>query len=187
VLDIAPEDVTSEQRSRAKAVNFGIVYGQTPFGLARSLGISREEAEDFIDRYFGRYPRVQEYIQNALAHARETGSTRTMFGRIRPIPEINSRNGMVRSGAERMAINAPIQGSAADIIKLAMIRIDQEFRRRRVRTRMVLQVHDELLFEVPEGEEAIVEEIRGWMCGVTEMRVPLVVDTKSGPNWRDLA
>ncbi len=186
VLDIPPEEVTREQRSRAKAVNFGIVYGQTPFGLARSLGISREEAEDFINRYFDRYPRVQEYIQNALAHAREAGSTKTMFGRIRPIPEINSRNGMVRSGAERMAINAPIQGSAADIIKLAMIRIDQEFRRRRVETRMVLQVHDELLFEVPEGEEPIVEDIRGWMSGVTEMRVPLVVDTKAGPNWRDM-
>ena len=186
VLNIPVADVTREQRGRAKAVNFGIVYGQTPFGLARQLGISREEAEEFIDRYFNQYPRVRDYIENALGEARDTGMTRTMFGRIRQIPEINSRNGMLRSMAERMAINAPIQGSAADIIKLAMIRIADEFRRRKLKTEMVLQVHDELIFEVPEGQEEIVEQVREWMSGVVDLKVPLTVDTKTGANWRDL-
>jgi DNA polymerase-1 len=176
----------AEGRRRAKAVNFGIVYGQTPFGLARSLGISREEAGDFIDRYFARYPGVRDYIEHSLAEARERGATRTLFGRIRQIPEINSRNPMRRSGAERMAINAPIQGSAADIIKLAMIRIADELERGRLSTRMVLQVHDELIFEIPEAEMGIAENLRDWMSGVAELKVPLVVDVKAGPNWRDM-
>ena len=186
VLGIPLEEVSSEQRRRAKAVNFGIVYGQTPFGLARQLGIGREEAEEFIDRYFSRYPGVRDYIGNSLAEARERGATKTLFGRIRQIPEINSRNGMRRSTAERMAINAPIQGSAADIIKLAMIRIGEEFGRRELGTKMVLQVHDELVFDVPEDEIGIAEDIRVWMTGVTGLRVPLVVDLKTGPNWRDM-
>ena len=186
VLGIPPDEVNAEQRGRAKAVNFGIVYGQTPFGLAKTLGISREEAEDFIDRYFNRYPHVRDYIESALADARDRGLTRTLFGRIRPIPEINSRNGMRRSMAERMAINAPIQGSAADIIKLAMIRISNELQRRNLETRMVLQVHDELIFEVPENEMQVVDQVRDWMSGVADLKVPLVVDTKTGPNWRDL-
>ena len=186
VLGIAPDQVTSDQRSRAKAINFGIVYGQTPYGLARQLGISRDEAEEFIDRYFNRYPHVRSYIENALSDARETGQTQTLFGRIRQIPEINSKNGMRRSMAERMAINAPIQGTAADIIKLAMIRIHDEIRRRKLETRMVLQVHDELIFEVPENELDVVTQVRDWMSGVADLKVPLVVDTKVGPNWRDL-
>ena len=186
VLNIPLADVTGEQRGRAKAVNFGIVYGQTPFGLAKQLGISRDEAEEFIDRYFNRYPRVRDYIENVLGEARDTGMTRTMFGRIRQIPEINSRNGMLRSMAERMAINAPIQGSAADIIKLAMIRVADELRRRKLKTDMVLQVHDELIFEVPEGEEEVVEQVREWMSGVADLKVPLTVDTKSGSNWGNL-
>ena len=186
VLGIAAEDVTSDQRSRAKAINFGIVYGQTPYGLAKQLGISRDEAEEFIDRYFKRYPNVRGYIENALSDARESGQTHTLFGRIRQIPEINSRNGMHRSMAERMAINAPIQGTAADVIKLAMIRIHDEIKRRKLETRMVLQVHDELIFEVPENEMEVVEQVRTWMSGVTDLKVPLVVDAKIGPNWRDL-
>ena len=186
VLGISPDAVDSEQRGRAKAVNFGIVYGQTPFGLSRQLGISREEAEDFIERYFARYPGVRDYIENSLAEARERGFTRTLFGRIRQIPEINSRNGMRRSAAERMAINAPIQGSAADIIKLAMIRIADEIRRRKLSTRMVLQVHDELIFDVPENEAGIASDVRQWMSGVADLKVPLKVDIRTGPNWRDL-
>jgi DNA polymerase-1 len=186
VLGVAPEAVTREDRRRAKAVNFGIVYGQTPFGLARQLGISRDEAEDFIDRYFDRYPGVRAYIEGSLAEARDRGSTKTLFGRLRPIPDINSKNGMRRSMAERMAINAPIQGSAADIIKLAMIRTADELRRREARTRMVLQVHDELLFDVPPAETDIAEDIRGWMSGVADLAVPLVVDLEAGPNWRDM-
>jgi DNA polymerase-1 len=186
VLGVPFDQVTPDDRRRAKAVNFGIVYGQTPFGLARSLGISREEAGDFIDRYFARYPGVRDYIEHSLAEARERGATRTLFGRIRQIPEINSRNPMRRSGAERMAINAPIQGSAADIIKLAMIRIADELERGRLSTRMVLQVHDELIFEIPEAEMGIAENLRDWMSGVAELKVPLVVDVKAGPNWRDM-
>ncbi len=187
VLGLDPDEVTPEQRSRAKAVNFGIVYGQTPFGLAKQLGISRDEAEKFIDRYFGRYPRVRDYIETSLVEARETGETRTMFGRIRQIPEINSKNGMRRSMAERMAINAPLQGSAADIIKLAMIRVSRGLKDAALATRMILQIHDELLFEVPDDEMEVVEQVRGWMSDVAELQVPLVVDTKSGPNWKDLA
>ncbi len=187
VLGLPAEEITSEQRGRAKAVNFGIVYGQTPFGLAQQLGIARDEAEKFIDRYFNRYPGVRDYIENSLVEARETGMTRTLFGRHRQIPEINARNGMRRNMAERMAINAPIQGTAADIIKLAMIRIARELAERRRDTRMVLQVHDELIFEVPEGEMDIVDQIREWMAGVVELAVPLVVDTKTGPNWKDLS
>lgn len=186
VLDIPVGEVTGEQRSRAKAVNFGIVYGQTPFGLARQLGIGRQEAEEFIERYFSRYPRVRDYIENALSEARDSGLTRTMFGRIRQIPEINSRNGMLRSMAERMAVNAPIQGSAADIIKLAMIRIADELGRRKMKTTMVLQIHDELIFEVPESETDVIELVRDLMSGVANLKVPLVVDTRLGPNWRDL-
>ena len=186
VLGIEPEDVNNEERGRAKAINFGIVYGQTPFGLAKQLGISRYEAEEFIDRYFSRYPHVRGYIENALADARETGQTKTLFGRIRQIPEINSKNGMRRSMAERMAINAPIQGTAADIIKLAMVRIHEEFQRLRLETRMVLQVHDELIFEVPNDETEVVDQVRYWMSTAADLKVPLVVDTKAGPNWRDL-
>jgi DNA polymerase I len=190
VMGIPFEEVTPDQRRRAKAVNFGIVYGQTPFGLAKQLGISREEAEEFIDRYFSRYPGVRDYIEDSLAEARDREATKTLFGRIRQIPEINSRNGMRRSMAERMAINAPIQGSAADVIKLAMIRIHDEIRRRQLRMKMVLQVHDELIFDVPdremEGELDIADSIRKWMSGVTELKVPLVVDVKTGPNWKDM-
>ena len=187
VLGVPAEEVTSEQRGRAKAVNFGIVYGQTPFGLAQQLGIGRDQAEEFIDRYFNRYPGVRNYIENSLVEARETGMTRTLFGRHRQIPEINSRNGMRRSMAERMAINAPLQGTAADIIKLAMIRIADELRERKLETRMVLQIHDELIFEVPESEMEVVELVRRWMSGVAELKVRLVVDTKTGPNWKDLS
>ena len=186
VLGVPAEEVTSEQRGRAKAVNFGIVYGQTPFGLAQQLGIGRGEAEEFIDRYFNRHPGVRDYIENSLVEARETGMTRTLFGRHRQIPEINSRNRMRRSMAERMAINAPLQGTAADIIKLAMIRIANELREGKLETRMVLQIHDELIFEVPESEMEVVELVRDWMSGVAELKVPLVVDTKAGPNWKDL-
>src|ERR1700741_625377 len=157
------------QRERAKAVNFGIVYGQTPFGLAQQLGISPDEAAEFIAKYFEQYQGVQQYIENSLSQARDTGITRTLFGRIRQHPEINSRNGMRRSMAERTAINSPIQGTAADIIKIAMIRIHDELKRRKLKTRMVLQVHDELIFEVPEDELSIGDRIRELMQTVVQL------------------
>lgn len=186
VLGLPMEAVTSDQRERAKAVNFGIVYGQTPFGLAEQLGISTDEAADFISRYFGRYQGVQTYIEGCLSRARDTGVTRTLFGRIRQHPEINSRNGMRRGMAERTAINSPIQGTAADIIKLAMIRIDAELRSRNLRARMVLQVHDELIFEVPEEELAVRDLIRETMQSVVKLSVPLTVDVKQGRTWEQL-
>jgi DNA polymerase-1 len=186
VLRVPIDAVMPAQRERAKAVNFGIVYGQTPFGLAQQLGITPEEAADFIHRYFEQYQGVQQYIENCLREARDTGITRTLFGRIRQHPEINSRNGMRRSMAERTAINSPIQGTAADIIKIAMIRISDQLRRRKLQTRMVLQVHDELIFEVPEDELWIRDEIRDVMQNVVQMKVPLTVDVKQGRTWEQL-
>jgi DNA polymerase-1 len=186
VLDLPIEAVTSQQRERAKAVNFGIVYGQTPFGLAQQLGIGTDEAADFIARYFTRYQGVHEYIERCLSVARDTGVTRTLFGRLRQHPEINSKNGMRRSMAERTAINSPIQGTAADIIKLAMIRIAAELRARQLRTRMVLQVHDELIFEVPEEELGIGEALRDLMQSIVTLNVPLIVDLKQGRTWEEL-
>jgi DNA polymerase I len=186
VLGLPIDAVAPAQRERAKAVNFGIVYGQTPFGLAQQLGISPDEAADFISRYFEQYQGVQRYIENCLSQARDTGITRTLFGRIRQHPEINSRNGMRRGMAERTAINSPIQGTAADIIKLAMIRISEELRKRQLRTRMVLQVHDELIFEVPEDEIWIRDTVRELMQNVVQMNVPLTVDIKQGKTWEQL-
>lgn len=186
VLGLTIDQVTVSQRERAKAVNFGIVYGQTPFGLAQQLGISPDEAADFISKYFEQYQGVQRYIENCLSQARDTGVTKTLFGRIRQHPEINSRNGMRRSMAERTAINSPIQGTAADIIKIAMIRISQELRRSQLKTRMVLQVHDELIFEVPEDEISVKETIRELMQNVVQLNVPLTVDVKQGKTWEKL-
>jgi DNA polymerase-1 len=186
VLGLPIDAVTPAQRERAKAVNFGIVYGQTPYGLAQQLGISPDEAADFISKYFEQYQGVQRYIENCLSQARDLGLTRTLFGRIRQHPEINSRNGMRRSMAERTAINSPIQGTAADIIKIAMIRIAEELRRGKFRTRMVLQVHDELIFEVPEEELEIGITIRDIMQNVVRLDVPLTVDLKQGKTWEQL-
>ena len=186
VLGLAIDEVKPEQRERAKAVNFGIVYGQTPFGLAQQLGISPGEAAAFISRYFEQYRGVQQYIENCLSQARDSGITRTLFGRIRQHPEINSRNGMRRGMAERTAINSPIQGTAADIIKLAMIRIAEQLRTEKLRTRMVLQLHDELIFEVPEAELPVRDRIRELMQNVVELNVPLTVDVKQGRTWEEL-
>jgi len=186
VLGIPMDQITPAQRNSAKAVNFGIVYGQTPYGLAQQLGISTEEAANFISRYFERYQGVQRYIESCLSTARDTGITRTLFGRLRQHPEINSRNGLRRSMAERTAINSPIQGTAADIIKLAMIHIAEELRRAQFRTRMVLQVHDELIFEVPEDELSVRDVIRNRMENVVQLSVPLTVDIKQGLDWNSL-
>jgi DNA polymerase-1 len=186
VLGLTIDQVIPSQRERAKAVNFGIVYGQTPFGLAQQLGISPDEAADFISRYFEQYQGVQRYIEDCLSQARDTGITRTLFGRIRQHPEINSRNGMRRSMAERTAINSPIQGTAADIIKIAMIRISDELRRQKLRTRMVLQVHDELIFEVPEDELSVKSTIQEMMQNVVQLNVPLIVEVRQGKTWEKL-
>ncbi len=178
--------VTPEMRSKAKVVNFSIIYGVTEFGLARSLSISRPEARDYIARFFERYPGVRRYMDDTILRARETGFVQTLSGRIRQIPEIASSNRFRREGAERTAVNTPIQGTSADIIKLAMIQIEGELRRRKLASRMVLQVHDELVFDVePDEKDEVLEVARSGMEGAMELRVPLKVDFGFGQNWAD--
>ena len=187
VFGVPAETMNKETRNRAKAVNFGIVYGISPFGLAAQLGIPQTEARAYIDRYFDRYQGVKEFINQTLEDTRREGAVRTLFGRVRPIPDITSRNSNARGFAERTAVNTPLQGTAADLIKLAMISLDRKLTERKLKTRMVLQVHDELLFEVPGDEKREVEEVvRTEMEGVVKLNVPLVADLGFGPNWRDL-
>ena len=187
VFGVAADKMDKETRNRAKAVNFGIVYGISAFGLAAQLGIPQAEARAYIERYFARYQGVKAFIEKTLAETRAKGSVRTMFGRMRPIPDIESRNPNQRGFAERTAVNTPLQGTAADLIKLAMISLDQKLTERRLKSRMVLQVHDELLFEVPADEKAEVEKlVRAEMEGVVKLNVPLVADLSFGPNWREL-
>jgi len=187
VFGVPAESMDKETRGRAKAVNFGIVYGISPFGLAAQLGIPQAEAKAYIERYFARYQGVRAFIEKTLEETRKTGSVRTMFGRLRPIPDIESRNQNQRGFAERTAVNTPLQGTAADLIKLAMIALDRKLAERKLKTRMVLQVHDELLFEVPEEEkEGVATLVREEMEGVVKLKVPLVADLGFGPNWRDL-
>lgn len=186
VFGVAPFAQTPEHRRVAKVINFGVIYGLSAFGLAQQLGIDMKEAAKFIAAYFERYSGVKRYLDEQVAAVRETGITKTLFGRIRPIPEINSPQPNMRSFAERTAMNTPMQGTAADLIKLAMIELDKRLADA-FETRMILQVHDELLFEVPRKEmprlTALVKEV---MEGVHTLRVPLVVDTRAGPNWRDM-
>jgi DNA polymerase-1 len=187
VFGVPAEAMDKETRGRAKAVNFGIVYGISPFGLATQLGIPQAEARAYIDRYFARYAGVHAFIEKTLEQTRKDGFVRTLFGRVRPIPDIESRNPNQRGFAERTAINTPLQGTAADLIKLAMIAIDRKLTERGLKTRMVLQVHDELLFEVPTEENAEVEAlVRTEMEGAVKLDVPLVADVAFGANWRDL-
>lgn len=187
VFGVPAASMDKETRNRAKAVNFGIVYGISPFGLAAQLGIPQSEARAYIDRYFARYQGVKAFIEKTLEAARREGKVRTMFGRMRPIPDIESRNPNQRGFAERTAINTPLQGTAADLIKLAMIALDRKLTERHLTTRMLLQVHDELLFEVPREETPEVEElVRTEMEGVVKLRVPLIADLGVGRNWRDL-
>ena len=187
VFGVPAETMDKVTRNRAKAVNFGIVYGISAFGLATQLGIPQSEAKDYIERYFARYVGVKAFIEKTLEETRKTGSVRTLYGRVRPIPDIESRNANQRGFAERTAVNTPLQGTAADLIKLAMIALDRKLAERKLKTRMVLQVHDELLFEVPADEAAEVEElVRTEMEGVVKLNVPLVADLGFGANWRDL-
>jgi DNA polymerase I len=186
VLGIHPAMVTPEARRDAKAVNFGIVYGISPFGLAGQLGISRAEAEKYIRNYFERYQGVRRFIDETIAEVRKTGVTRTLFGRERPIPDINSRNPNARGFAERTAVNSPLQGTAADLIKLAMVRIDAALESGGHRGAMLLQVHDELVFECPPEEtDAVAALAKREMENVRELKIPLVVDVGVGQNWRD--
>jgi DNA polymerase I len=186
VFGMHPGMQTGEVRRRAKAINFGIVYGQTPFGLAKELEISQKEAQEFIRRYFERYQGVKQFIDATIVETRKTQETRTMFGRLRQIPEIGSRNPALRNFAERTAVNSPIQGTAADLIKLAMIRIHARVAREQLKTKMLLQVHDELVFDVPEGEVEVAQAlVQSEMEKVIELRVPLVVSIGTGKNWME--
>lgn len=187
VFGVGPEAVTPELRRRAKGVNFGIIYGITDFGLARDIGVGREEAAAYIDHYFRKYPGVDRFIKKTIAAAREQGCVHTLLKRRRFLPDLLSANRMVRSFGERTAINTPIQGSAADLIKLAMLRIDRDLRDQGLQARMLLQVHDELIFEAPVREvPVLVPLIREGMEQVVALRVPLEVEIKIGPNWYDL-
>jgi len=184
---VPPLMVTPEMRRAAKAVNFGIVYGQTPFGLAQQLGISKEEAKRYIDRYFERYPGVKLWIERTIAEVRERGYTLTLWGRRRPIPDILSKNPNARAFAERTAVNTPLQGTAADLMRKAMIVADAGLRQRNLRSRLLLQVHDELVLECPPEELAEARSlVKQAMEGVEKLAVPLLVETAAGPNWRDV-
>jgi DNA polymerase-1 len=184
IFGIPLSEVTKEMRYHAKAVNFGIVYGQQGFGLSQELGISVEDANKFIATYFKQYPRVKEYLEERKQIARETGRSVTYFGRERLIPEITSKNGQIRLAAERLAINTPLQGTAADLIKMAMLKIDARLKAENRKGYMILQIHDELIFEVPDEEiEEIAAIVKEEMQGVLALKVPLIVDISIGKNW----
>jgi len=187
VFGVPPLMVTPDHRRQAKVVNFGIVYGLSAFGLSQNLGIEPSEARKFIDAYFEKYAGVRAFIDATLEQTRRDQRVKTLFGRIRPIPDINSKNATQRGFAERTAVNTPLQGTAADLIKLAMIRIDEEIRKRGLKSRMTLQVHDELVFEVPESElDAMKPLVREHMQNAYSLEVPLLVEIGVGPNWRDM-
>jgi DNA polymerase-1 len=184
VFSVSAEQVTQEQRRSAKAINFGLIYGMSAFGLAKQIGVGREEAQHYIDTYFARYPGVEAYMEQTKESARENGYVETLYGRRLYLPEINASNGMRRKGAERTAINAPMQGSAADIIKLAMLSVDQWITESRPDCKMVMQVHDELVFEVAEqAVESCSSKIIELMQSATEISVPLLVEAGVGDNW----
>jgi DNA polymerase I len=187
VFGVPAGEVDAEHRRRAKAVNFGIVYGLSAFGLSQQIGIDQKEAKRFIDAYFEKYAGVRQFIDRTLEQARTEMKVATLFGRIRPLPDMLSKNWNLRGFAERTAVNTPLQGTAADLIKLAMIRIDAELHRRNLQSRMLLQVHDELVFEVPEAElDAMKQLVSRQMEDVYELKVPLKVELGVGANWRDL-
>jgi len=187
VFGVPPLMVTPDHRRQAKVVNFGIVYGLSAFGLSQNLSIEPSEAKQFIAAYFEKYSGVRAFIDKTLEEARRDMKVKTLFGRVRPIPDINSKNANQRGFAERTAVNTPLQGTAADLIKIAMIRIDTALRERGLQSRMTLQVHDELVFEVPEDEVEVMQPlVRAQMEKVHELAVPLQVEMGVGPNWRDL-
>ena len=187
VFGVPPLMVTADHRRQAKVVNFGIVYGLSAFGLSQNLGIEPGEAKQFISAYFERYSGVRAFIDRTLEEARREGKVKTLFGRVRPIPDINSNNANLRGFAERTAVNTPLQGTAADLIKIAMIRIDAALLEQRLKSRMTLQVHDELVFEVPETEIDVMRAlVREQLENVHPLIVPLLVEIGVGENWRDL-
>ncbi|MDO8886663.1 DNA polymerase I [Candidatus Oleimmundimicrobium sp.] len=185
VFSVSIEDIVPEMRRVAKAVNFGIIYGMSPFGLSEQLGISKEEAASYIESYFERYPKVKSYIDNSITQAYKNGYVETLLGRRRNLPELESDNYRIRSFGERLAVNFPIQGSAADIIKIAMIRLSNEIKKQGLQTQMILQVHDELVFEVPPLERGVFNLIKNTMENAYPLKVKMKVEIKIGDNWVD--
>ena len=186
VFGVEPENVTPLQRRNAKAVNFGIVYGISEFSLAEDIGVSRWEAKDYIDSYLANYRGVRDYMKQVVADAREIGYTQTMYGRRRYIPELKASNFNIRSGAERIALNTPIQGTAADLIKLAMIRVDRALEQNFPQAKLILQVHDELIVECPqEIAPQVAELVSREMEQVATLAVPLLAEAKWGKSWFD--
>ncbi len=184
VFHIPFEEVTDLQRRNAKAVNFGIVYGISSFGLSQDLSISKKEAADYIERYFETYPKIKAFLDSLVGDAKEKGYSVTIYGRRRPLPELSSSNFMQRSFGERVAMNAPIQGTAADIIKIAMIRVHDRMQREGLKSRLLLQVHDELLIEAEKSElERVQKILKEEMQGAASLAVSLEVDMHTGNNW----
>jgi DNA polymerase-1 len=184
VFGVQTHEVSSEQRRYAKVINFGLIYGMSAYGLARNLGIDNTAAKNYIERYFARYPGVKHYMDSTKIDAKAKGYVETVFGRRLYLPEINSPNGPRRAGAERAAINAPMQGTAADLIKLSMVKVQQVLDAEKRGTKMIMQVHDELVFEVPENEiDWVKHEIPRLMAGVAHLKVPLLAEVGVGENW----
>jgi DNA polymerase-1 len=184
VFGVPISEVTREQRGNAKTVNFGIIYGVSAFGLSNQTDLSRSEAKELIDTYYATYPKLKAYISHQVDFARDHGYVQTVLGRRRYLKDINSRNAVVRGGAERNAVNAPIQGSAADIIKIAMIKIHKRLKEGNYQSKMLLQVHDELVFDAYKPElDRLKEMIKSEMENAYELSVPLVVDMDTGSNW----
>jgi DNA polymerase-1 len=184
IFEVDPSSVTPEMRARAKTINFATIYGQGPHALSQQLKITHAEARAFIDRYFERFTGVRQYLDSSVEFARTHGYVQTIFGRRRYVPEVRERNFNIRAFGERIAANSPIQGSAADLIKIAMVRVAAAMRKQHLRSSMLLQVHDELVFEVPENEiDALTALVRSEMEGAAQLAVPLLVDIGAGPNW----
>ena len=184
IFAIPSEQVSQEQRRYAKVINFGLIYGMSAFGLAKALSIDNSAAKNYIDRYFLRFAGVKRYMEETRTSARQKGFVETVFGRRLYLPEINSPNGPRRAGAERAAINAPMQGTAADLIKLSMVKIQQELDRQDKKIKMIMQVHDELVFEVPIEElDWLKQNIPSLMAGVANLKVPLLAELGLGENW----
>jgi DNA polymerase I len=187
LFDVPLDQVKPEMRYLAKRINFGVLYGMGTYGLTRDTSLSHQDAQVFLERYWSRYPKIRQFMDETLQQARKTGFVMTLLGRRRYMPELTSSNGGVRQAAERAAINAPVQGTAADIIKIAMIRLHHEIRARKLESRMLLQVHDELLFEAPEAEiEELDALVRETMESAFVMDVPLRVETKHGRSWGEM-
>ena len=187
IFQVAPEEVTSEQRRIAKTINFGVMYGMSGFRLSRELKIPRKQADEFINSYFERYANIRKFIDTTVQHAEETGSVSTILGRERVIAGINSRNRNEKNGAERMAVNTPIQGSAADIVKLAMLTIDGKLKSEKLKSKLVLQVHDELIYEVPFSEiDRMKSLVKFEMENVFKLKTPLRVSIETGESWGEM-